>query len=73
MATVLNSKRGEFENKIHDVSGLASTAVLDTKIGEVENKVPVIHFIKKTDYNVKIPDWLLLIKINLGATQLMQK
>ena len=56
MATVLNSKRGEFENKIHDVSGLASTTVLNTKIGEVENKIPVIHFIKKTDYNVKIPD-----------------
>ena len=36
----LEKNIGEVENKIHDVSGLVTTAVLNTKIGEVENKIP---------------------------------
>ena len=35
--TNLDKKIGDVENKILDVSGLASAAVLNTKIGEVEN------------------------------------
>ena len=35
--TNVDKKIGDVENKILDVSGLASAAVLNTKIGEVEN------------------------------------
>ena len=38
-----------FENKISDLSGLATTNVLNTGIGEVENKIPdVSGLFKKT-------------------------
>ena len=36
---VLDTKIDEVENKIPDVSGLATTAVLNIKISEVESKI----------------------------------
>ena len=56
-ATVLNTKIGDVENEIPNVSGLATTAPLNTKIGEVENKIPdVSKLVKKADYDAKITD-----------------
>ena len=48
---VINTKIGEVENKILDISFLASTIVLNTKTGEAENKIPdVSGLVKKTVY-----------------------
>ena len=52
-----NTKIGEVENKIPNVSGLVITTVIYTIIGEVDNKIPnVSGLVKKTVYNVKISD-----------------
>ena len=49
--TTLNTKIGEFVNKIPDVGGLVNTTVLNAKIGEVENKIShVIYLVKKTRF-----------------------
>ena len=40
IATALNTKISEVDNKIPDTSSLVTTTVLNTKINEVENKVP---------------------------------
>ena len=54
----MNTKVSEVDNKIQDVSGLVTTAVLNTKIKEVANKLPAIRgSIKKTGYNAKILDF----------------
>ena len=37
---VLNTNISEVENKIPDISSLATTTVLNTKISEVESKIP---------------------------------
>ena len=48
--TTLNTKIGEFVNKIPEVGGLVNTTVLNAKIGEVENKIcHIIYLFKKTD------------------------
>ena len=64
---VLNTKIGEVENKILNVSGLVTAVVLNPKIGKVEDKIPdVSSLVKKTDYQTmkeNIP--LQLIIINL--------
>ena len=39
---------GDVENKIPDISGLATTAVLNTKIGEVENESPDVSGLVST-------------------------
>ena len=52
------TKLNELENKIPDISNLATKAGLTT----AKNKIPnVSNLIKKTDYNTK----LLKLKINL--------
>ena len=54
---VPTTKIGEVENKIPNVSGLVTAAVLNLKIGEVENEIPdVSGLVKKADYNTKISD-----------------
>ena len=48
-----NTKITELENKIPDISNLATKTALTT----VENKTPsVSYLVKKTDYNAKITD-----------------
>ena len=55
--TDYNTKITEIENKIPDISGLATKVAL-TKVG---NKIPSISgLIKKPDYNTR----LLILKIN---------
>ena len=45
------------ENKIPDIGGVATTAILNTKTGEVENKIlDVSGLVKKTVYNAKLRD-----------------
>ena len=45
----LNTKIAVVENKILDISGLATTAVLNRKIGKVESKIPSVKgFVNKT-------------------------
>ena len=66
----LEEKNGEIGNKIPDVSGLVTTAVLNTKIGEVENNIPDVSglvitavLIRKTSkVDNKIPDVSSLVK-----------
>ena len=54
-SAVLNTKICEAENKIPDVSGLATTPVLNTTIGEIQNKISNIDgLVKKLDYETKI-------------------
>ena len=44
----LNTKLAVVENKILDISGLATTAVLNRKIGKVESKIPSVKgFVNK--------------------------
>ena len=44
----LNTKIAVVENKILDISGLATTAVLNRKIGKVESKIPSVKgFVNK--------------------------
>ena len=51
--TDYNTKISEIEDKIPDISGLATKTALNT----VENKIPSISgLVKKTDYNTKITD-----------------
>ena len=38
--TVLDTKIGNVDRKITDVSGLVTTTVLNIKFGEVDNKIP---------------------------------
>ena len=38
-AAVLDTEIDEVENKIPDISGLATTAVLNIKVSEVESKI----------------------------------
>ena len=53
--SALNTKIGEVESKISNVTGLATTTVPNTKISEVENKIPdVSKSVKKADYDAKI-------------------
>ena len=68
------------ENKILDISFLASTIVLNTKTGEAENKIPdVSGLVKKTVYEKMSRERyiyvsLLLIRIILWVTiYLMQR
>ena len=49
---VKKAKLTELENKIPDVSNLATKTALTT----VENKIPVINLVNKTDYNTKITE-----------------
>ena len=44
---VLNTKIGEFENKIPDVSGLVTTTVLNTKVCKIPD-VSVSDLVKKS-------------------------
>ena len=56
--TNYNTKITELENKIPDISNLATKTALTT----VENKIPsVSSLVKKTDYDTKI----LTLRINL--------
>ena len=51
--TYYNTKITEIENKIPDISNLATKTVLTT----VENKIPsVSNLVKKTDYNTKVTE-----------------
>ena len=51
--TNYNTKITEIENKIPDISNLATKTALTT----VENKIPdVSSLVKKTDYNAKITE-----------------
>ena len=51
--TDYNTKITEIEDKVADISGLATKTALTT----VENKIPSITgLVKKTDYNTKITD-----------------
>ena len=51
--TDYNTKISEIENKIPNISGLATKTALTA----VENKIPSITgLVKKTDYNTKITD-----------------
>ena len=36
----MKKKNGKVENKIPDISGLATTAILNIIIGEIENQIP---------------------------------
>ena len=48
-----NTKITELENKIPDISNLATKAALTT----LENKIPsVSNLVKKTDYNTKVTE-----------------
>ena len=66
----LEKNIGEVENKIPDVSGLVTTAVLNTNIGEVENKIPDISALATTavlntkigEVENKIPNVIGLVK-----------
>ena len=50
---VKDAKHTELENKIPDISNLATKPALTT----VENKIPsVSNLVKKTDYNTKITE-----------------
>ena len=50
---VKKAKLTELENKIPDISNLATKTALTT----VENKIPSIsNLVKKTDYNTKITE-----------------
>ena len=41
----MEEKCGDVENKLPDITGLVTTAVLNTEISEAENKIPdVIEF-----------------------------
>ena len=72
-------KVDNFERKIHDVSGLVTTAVCNAKMGVVESKIPsVIDLLKKPVYDAKTSDFqekisLLLIIIDLRMTYLQQR
>ena len=51
-------KVDNFERKIHDVSGLVTTAVCNAKMGVVESKIPsVIDLVKKPVYDAKTSDF----------------
>ena len=51
--TNYNTKITELENKIPDISNLATKTALTT----VENKIPnVNNLVKKTDYNTKVTE-----------------
>ena len=51
---IQKKKKKDVENKIPNVSGLATTAFPNTKIGEVKNKVfNVSSIVKKTVYEAK--------------------
>ena len=55
--TFVNTKMGEVENKVRNVSGLVTTTVPDTEIGKVEKKIPNVgSLVNKTDYDAKISD-----------------
>ena len=57
IATVIVTKIGEVENKISGVRSLVTTIVLNAKIGEVGDEIlDDSNFLKKKDYNTKIPD-----------------
>ena len=63
---VLNTRIGEVQNEIPDVSGLVTSTVLsglvtatvlNTKIGEVQNNILGVNgLVKKTDNNAKISE-----------------
>ena len=51
----MEKKVGDFKNKIPEISGLVTTAVLNTKIGQVENKIPnVTNLLNTTGLNTKV-------------------
>ena len=51
--TDYNTKITELENKIHDISNLATK----TALSAIENKIPsVSNLVKKTDYNTKVTE-----------------
>ena len=53
LKTKYNTDKTELENKIPDISNLATKTALTT----VENKMPsVSNLVKKTDYNTKVTD-----------------
>ena len=51
----LKEKIRNVENKISDVNGLVTTAILNTKDGETESNIPdVTDLVKNTVYDMKI-------------------
>ena len=72
-------KTGKVENKIPDIIGLASTAILNTIIREVENKNPDVNGVVKMQImTVKYQTWkenisLLLIIINLFTSDILER
>ena len=55
----MENKNGDVENKVPNISGLASTAILNTNIGEVGNNISDVSGQvkkKKTDYDPEISD-----------------
>ena len=71
-------KTGKVENKIPDIIGLASTAILNTIIREVENKNPDVNGVVKMQImTLKYQTWkenisLLLIIINLFTSDILE-
>ena len=71
-------KTGKVENKIPDIIGLASTAILNTIIREVENKnLDVNGVVKMQIMTLKYQTWkenisLLLIIINLFTSDILE-
>ena len=71
-------KTGKAENKIPDIIGLASTAILNTIIREVKNKNPDVNgLVKMQIMTLKYQTWkenisLLLIIINLFTSDILE-
>ena len=52
-----NAKIKDIEDKIPDITNLATTTALNTKTNDVKNKIPSIrNLVQKTDYNTKITE-----------------
>ena len=51
----LEKETGDVENKIPDISGLATAAVVNKKIGEVENKIADASKLVKKNKNKNRP------------------
>ena len=70
---VYNAKIKNIEDKVPDVTNLATNASLDAKINEVKNKIPnITNLATTTALTVSIPNVSILVK-KLSITQKLVK
>ena len=63
LKTKYNTDKTELENKIPDISNLATKTALTAR----ENKIPsASNLVKKTDYNTKVTEINLIIIITIN-------